>query len=154
MLLICEAAHMLQERLDEHLIWSVYVRYILSINLGRLYSLFTLSCLWTCAGICSTTLYFFDLVRKPELAELDCSVVPSHDRHACSRGWERIAELQNHRMLGVARDLCGSSSPTPLPKQRHLEQVAQDLIQAGFEPEKETPQPLWAACSSAPSPSK
>jgi len=24
---------------------------------------------------------------------------------------------QNHRMLGVGRDLCGSSSPTPLPKQ-------------------------------------
>jgi len=23
---------------------------------------------------------------------------------------------QNHRMLGVGRDLCGSSSPTPLPK--------------------------------------
>jgi len=25
--------------------------------------------------------------------------------------------LQNHRILGVGRDLCGSSSPTPLPKQ-------------------------------------
>jgi len=27
---------------------------------------------------------------------------------------------QNHRMFGVGRDLCGSSSPTPLPKQGHL----------------------------------
>jgi len=36
-------------------------------------------------------------------------------------------------MVGVGRDLCGSSSPTPLLKQGHLEQVAQDLIQAGFE---------------------
>jgi len=27
---------------------------------------------------------------------------------------------QNHRMLGVGRDLCGSSSPTPLPKRGHL----------------------------------
>jgi len=24
---------------------------------------------------------------------------------------------QNHRMFGVGRDLCGSSSPTPVPKQ-------------------------------------
>jgi len=36
-------------------------------------------------------------------------------------------------MLGVGRDLCGSSSPTPLLKQGHLEQAAQDLVQVGFE---------------------
>ena len=36
-------------------------------------------------------------------------------------------------MVGVGRDLCGSSSPTPLPKQGHVEQVAQDLIQVGSE---------------------
>jgi len=34
----------------------------------------------------------------------------------------RITESQNHRMFGVGRDLCGSSSPTPLPKQDHLQQ--------------------------------
>ena len=34
----------------------------------------------------------------------------------------------DHRMLGVGRDLCGSSSPTPLPNQ-----TAQDLVQAGLE---------------------
>jgi len=42
-------------------------------------------------------------------------------------------ESQNHRMLGVGRDLCGSSGPTPLPKQGHLQQAAQDLVQAGLE---------------------
>ena len=36
-------------------------------------------------------------------------------------------------MVGFRRDLCGSSSPTALPKQGHLEQVAQDLIQVGLE---------------------
>ena len=40
---------------------------------------------------------------------------------------------QNHRMFGVGRDLCGSSSPTLLPKQGHLQQAAQDLVQAGLE---------------------
>jgi len=30
-------------------------------------------------------------------------------------------------MVGAGRDLCGSSSPTPLLKQGHLEQAAQDL---------------------------
>jgi len=44
--------------------------------------------------------------------------------------WDFI--LQNHRMAGVGRDLWGSSGPTPLPKQGHLEQTAQDLVQAGF----------------------
>ena len=36
-------------------------------------------------------------------------------------------------MFGVGRELCGSSSPIPLPKQGHLEQVTQDLVRAGFE---------------------
>jgi len=36
-------------------------------------------------------------------------------------------------MIGVGRDLCGSSSPTALPKQGHLEQAAQDLVKAGLE---------------------
>ena len=36
-------------------------------------------------------------------------------------------------MVGVGRDLCGSSSPIPLPKQGHLQQAAQDCVQAGFE---------------------
>ena len=36
-------------------------------------------------------------------------------------------------MLGVRKDLWGSSSPTPLPKQGRLEQVAQDRLQAAFE---------------------
>ena len=40
---------------------------------------------------------------------------------------------QNHRMLGIGRDLCGSSSPTLLPKQGHLQQAAEDLVQADLE---------------------
>jgi len=36
-------------------------------------------------------------------------------------------------MVGVGRALCGSPSPTLLLKQGHLQQAAQDLIQAGLE---------------------
>jgi len=36
-------------------------------------------------------------------------------------------------MVGVGRDLCGSSSPPSLPKQGHLEQAAQDLVHADLE---------------------
>ena len=42
-------------------------------------------------------------------------------------------ESQNHRMLWVGRDLCGSSSPTPLLKQGQLQQAAQELVQVGLE---------------------
>jgi len=34
---------------------------------------------------------------------------------------------------GFGRDLCGSSSPTLLQKQGHLQQAAQDLVQVGLE---------------------
>ena len=36
-------------------------------------------------------------------------------------------------MVGVGRDLCGSSSPTLLPKKGHLQQAAQELVQEGLE---------------------
>jgi len=45
----------------------------------------------------------------------------------------QVTESQNHRMFGVGRDLCGSSSPTPLPKQGQPEQAAQDLVQPGLD---------------------
>ena len=44
-----------------------------------------------------------------------------------------VLTTQNHRIVGVGRDLCGSSSPTLLLKQVHLQQAAQDLVQAGLE---------------------
>jgi len=36
-------------------------------------------------------------------------------------------------MVGVGRDLWRSPSPNPLPKQSHLQQAAQDFVQAGLE---------------------
>jgi len=36
-------------------------------------------------------------------------------------------------MVGVGRDLWGSSNPILLPKRGHLNQVAEDLVQEGFE---------------------
>jgi len=44
-----------------------------------------------------------------------------------------FTESQNHRILGVGRGFCWSSSPIPLPNQGRLQQVAQDLVQAGLE---------------------
>ena len=50
-----------------------------------------------------------------------------------THGKETWRKLQNHRMVVVGREPCGSSSPTPLPKQGLPEQDAQGLIQVGFE---------------------
>jgi len=44
-----------------------------------------------------------------------------------------FTESQNHRIVGVGKNLWGSSSPIPLPKQGHLQQAAQDLVQEGLE---------------------
>jgi len=41
---------------------------------------------------------------------------------------EATTESQNHRIVGVGRDLCGSSSPTPLPKQGHLQQAKRTMF--------------------------
>jgi len=57
--------------------------------------------------------------------------VPEFFHHV--RPLNEVTESQNHRMLGVRRDLCGSSRPTPLPKQNHLEQAAQNLVRMGLE---------------------
>jgi len=42
------------------------------------------------------------------------SSIPSVAENSTERG-------RNHRKVGVARDLCGSSSPTHMPKQGHLQ---------------------------------
>ena len=53
-----------------------------------------------------------------------------------------VTESQNHRTVGAGRDLCGSSSPTLLLKQGHLQQAALSLCcalapghAAGLQPE-------------------
>jgi len=53
--------------------------------------------------------------------------------HVSSLVGRGVIESQNHRIIGIGRDLCGSSSPTLLMKQGHLQQDAQDLVQAGLE---------------------
>ena len=73
-----------------------------------------------CCGSCFTA-------RVPARAWSDRSAgpgrCPSHPR----------SESQNHRIVGVGRDLCGSSGPTLLPKQGHPEQGAQHRVQVGLE---------------------
>ena len=54
-------------------------------------------------------------------------------RDATRRVANTATESQNHRIVGVGRDHCGSSIPTLLLKQGHLQQAAQDLVQAGLE---------------------
>jgi len=54
-----------------------------------------------------------------------------HNREERRKGRKAQTESQNHRMVRVGRHLCGSSSPTPLPKQGHLQQAVEDLVQAG-----------------------
>jgi len=56
-------------------------------------------------------------------------------------------QTQNHRMVGAGRDLCGSSSPTPLPKQGLLQQAAQDLVCA-LPTAQLSQRPTWEAWDS------
>jgi len=62
----------------------------------------------------------FGTIRTDFVSEI---VLPTH----------RITQSQNHRMAAVGRDLCGSSSPTLPPKQGHLQQAVEDLVQVGLE---------------------
>jgi len=62
-----------------------------------------------------------------------CDSTDAPWRFICLLGVALCLTSQNHRIVGVGRDLCGSSSPTLLPKQGHPQQAAQDLVQAGRE---------------------
>jgi len=66
-----------------------------------------------------------------------------------------VPESQNHSMVGVGRDLCGSPSPTPAKAgSPRAGCTGPHPGGAGISPEKETPQPPWAAWARAPSPSE
>jgi len=65
------------------------------------------------------------LPPSPDLVRGICTAIISsrslHGIESYLRSENQITESQNHRIVGVGRDLCGSSSPTPLPKQGHLQ---------------------------------
>ena len=80
-----------------------------------------------------------DLYVQHRFCLSHCDHLSCWHRAACRGGSTAVrgglgrAVSQNHRIVGVGRDLCGSSSPTLLPKQGHLQQAAQDLVQPGLE---------------------
>ena len=76
-----------------------------------------------------STLFQFKTITSCPIATCSCKKSLS----SFLEGLLQVLESQNHRMFGVGRDLCGSSSSTPLPKQGHLQQAAQDPVQAGLE---------------------
>jgi len=75
----------------------------------------------------------FDAICQPEGVHLPGWTCQSHLILSECTQQHQNTESQNHRMVGVERDLCGSSGPTPLPKQGRLQQAAQDLVQVGLE---------------------
>ena len=57
----------------------------------------------------------------PSTLGTDSSGTSQESRCWQTRASHFITESQNHRMVGVGRDLCGSSSPIFLSKQGHLQ---------------------------------
>jgi len=51
--------------------------------------------------------------------------------HCPLSSYHLINVLQNHRMLGVGRDLCGSASPTPLPSTMTVKKTAIEVLGLG-----------------------
>ena len=65
-----------------------------------------------------------------------------------------LLSRRNHRMVEVVSYLCKSACPTALLKQGHLQSSAPCPNNFWISPRRETPQPLWATCDSAQSPSQ
>ncbi|KAM6343521.1 zinc transporter 7 isoform 3-T7 [Alca torda] len=68
--------------------------------------------------------------NKLKRMQICCFGSATRDWLLCSAN---IKVSQNHRMVGIGKDLWRSCSPNPLPEQGHLEQAAQERIQRGFE---------------------
>ena len=88
---------------------------------------------------CSTTLWGKNLFLMSSLNFPWYNFMPACESLApgpvCAVQFTQLTPtpLQNHRMLGIGRDLKRSSSPIPLPEQEHLGEVTQEGVQAGFE---------------------
>ena len=86
-----------------------------------------------------------------ETSLLNVVLLSEHTQKA--DGTNRKPISQNHRMVGVGRDLCGSSSPNPPAEAGSPTAgcIGPCPGRSSISPEKETPQPPWTACSRAPS---
>ena len=78
----------------------------------------------------NTYLYSYSLILE-NISYIWIKYVTSHE--TSDLGGLESGSYCVHRMFGVGRDLYGSSSPTLLPKQGHLQQAAEDLVQVGLE---------------------
>ena len=99
--------------------------------------------------------------KKQPFVEKNCLNLTSAPRQTPLAEIQNISrfgvsiESQNHSMVGVGRALCGSPSPTPAQAgSPRAGCTALRPGRAGISPEKETPQPPWAAWARAPSPSE
>jgi len=102
-------------------------------GLSRLEALSTVLCLLDLMGIRNLFLNLPNFVFQTSIL-LFLTFSSMGKTRLISRDLLAPPELnsQNHRMVGVGRDPCGSSSSTPLPKQGHLQQAAQDVAQVSL----------------------
>jgi len=74
-----------------------------------------------------STYYFLFCAACKLLSELQQCILYGEDSEAS------FIKAQNHRTAEIAWDFCGSSGPTPLLTQGHLQPAAQDYVQTAFE---------------------
>jgi len=73
-----------------------------------------------CLSVCSPALWALADPARGSAGVPAAVPIASSCLRAAVPGGEARSLPQNHRMVGVGRDLCGSPSPTPVPKQGHL----------------------------------
>ncbi|KAM6343520.1 zinc transporter 7 isoform 2-T5 [Alca torda] len=90
----------------------------------------------TCSGRCRAGSGPSWRTRPPATSFSSSASISPSPSWSCSTASGVTANIkvsQNHRMVGIGKDLWRSCSPNPLPEQGHLEQAAQERIQRGFE---------------------
>jgi len=98
-----------------------------------------------------------DLSRLDNWAIVNCIKFSMDKCWFLHLGWRNAKQVQigrwiaeNHRIVGSGRDLQRSSSPAPLQSRPPMAGcMGRFPSRSWISPEKENPQPPWAACSSA-----
>ncbi|KAM6343523.1 zinc transporter 7 isoform 5-T9 [Alca torda] len=93
-------------------------------------------CLPPCDPLCAPCAGPSWRTRPPATSFSSSASISPSPSWSCSTASGVTANIkvsQNHRMVGIGKDLWRSCSPNPLPEQGHLEQAAQERIQRGFE---------------------
>ena len=100
--------------MKKHIVYLIFISLFTSFDFC-----FPVQCKYQTKTLCSSNSFIVYCIKNVNMQQFLSKYILQDLTKLIALLGKSITEY--HRIVGVGRDLCGSSSPTPVPKQGHLQ---------------------------------